>query len=74
MNWKERIALDVVPDDAVPPRPQWHNAVPMCDERCPRHDGKRCDVLGLRPGALCEPVVQQMGFALAIHMAKETNP
>lgn len=33
------------------------NGVPMCVETCPSHDGKRCEVLGRRPGHICEPAV-----------------
>lgn len=42
-------------------KPQWaasgDGEVPLCDERCPEFDGKRCGVMGNRPGRLCEPWV-----------------
>jgi len=34
--------------------------VPYCTESCPEHDGKRCKLLGHRPGNLCEPMVIEM--------------
>ena len=42
-------------------RPEWENGVPHCDtERCSKYDGKRCRVLGRRPGVLCEPAVETL--------------
>lgn len=46
-------------------KPVWLGEVPWCDEHCPHHDGKRCRVLGLSPGRLCEPVVKQMAVLLS---------
>lgn len=35
--------------------------VPWCTrEDCPAYDGKRCQILGFRPGSLCEPQVAEM--------------
>ena len=31
--------------------------VPFCTEECRQHDGKRCRLLGFRPGNICEPAV-----------------
>lgn len=44
--------------------PAWADDVPFCDERCPQHDGKRCRLLGERPGRICEPAVSAMAEAL----------
>lgn len=37
--------------------------VPLCNDRCPSYDGKRCDVLGCRPDRICEPAVAQLAEA-----------
>lgn len=34
--------------------------VPFCTEDCGRYDGKRCELLGRRPGPMCEPAVVQL--------------
>lgn len=41
-------------------RPDWGSdgAVPWCSDRCPSFDGKRCEIIGQRPGRLCEPAVR----------------
>ena len=46
-------------------QPLWEDDVPTCSEACGQHDGKRCGVLGRRPGRLCEPVVAGMGRLLS---------
>lgn len=33
---------------------------PICTEKCPKHDGKRCGILGYRPGKICEPAVRDL--------------
>lgn len=38
--------------------------VPFCTDTCPEHDGKRCSILGRRPGELCLPMVKAMGKKL----------
>jgi hypothetical protein len=63
-NWR----LLVVRDAGMGHRaePKWSpDGVPMCDEMCQYHDGKRCELLGLRPGNICEPVVAAMAGLLA---------
>ena len=47
-------------------RPDWMalGSLPHCSERCPSHDGKRCEQLGHRPDEICEPAVIAMGRAL----------
>jgi hypothetical protein len=40
--------------------PQWEKLVPHCWDTCPSHDGKRCQVTGVRPGPLCEPTVERL--------------
>lgn len=44
--------------------PRWSDNVPWCDERCAQHDGKRCQVTGLRPDGICEPAVKEMAEVL----------
>ena len=35
--------------------------LPFCTEECPSHDGKRCDILGRRPGyGLCQPAIADL--------------
>lgn len=40
------------------------SGVPKCAEECPSHDGKRCEILGYRPDAICEPAVREMAARL----------
>lgn len=41
-----------------PPEPRLdEHEIPWCDEHCPHHDGKRCELIGHRPDAICEPAV-----------------
>jgi hypothetical protein len=43
-------------------RPEFdERGVPRCTrDKCPAFDGKRCDLMGYRPGPLCEPAVAVM--------------
>ena len=50
------------------------DGVGHCTEDCPSHDGKRCKVLGLRAGGICEPwavalVADRAALALALNRA-----
>lgn len=45
-------------------KPKWFARVPLCDEACPKHDGKRCEILGFDPGNTCEPAVREMGAVI----------
>ena len=37
-------------------RPDWAaSGLPECSDRCPSHDGKRCERLGFKPDRICEP-------------------
>ncbi len=36
------------------------HGVPHCTSTCPQHDGKRCMLMGCRPGALCEPFLIEL--------------
>jgi hypothetical protein len=49
-----------VSGNEVTRRPRWSDDVPWCDEKCPKHDGKRCEELGFRPSAICEPEVRDI--------------
>lgn len=42
-----------------------NRGVPQCTEDCGRYDGKRCELLGYRPSAVCEPAVKTMAAKLA---------
>lgn len=53
-------ALRIVLDNDV--RPAITDRIPFCNERCPHHDGKRCDIIGRRPGNICEPAIEQAGI------------
>lgn len=64
-DWQDEIEIDVGADPT--PLPTWNHGVPFCNEHCPYHDGKRCQLIGQRPGHLCEPCVQAMGSALTAH-------
>jgi hypothetical protein len=33
------------------------DGVPRCSDECEQYDGKRCQLLGCRPGPVCEPAV-----------------
>ena len=47
--------MSAIADDR---KPRWSEGVPVCTEdECPCFDGKRCRVMGFRPGRLCEPEV-----------------
>ncbi len=41
-----------------------NNGVPLCTEHCPHHDGKRCQLLTIRPERICEPAVIDMARSL----------
>lgn len=44
--------------------PRWVDDVPLCDESCPQHDGKRCRELGFRPDRICEPTTRDLVQAI----------
>lgn len=42
------------------------DGVPYCSENtCPAFDGKRCEILGHKPGNVCQPAVSEMSAAVA---------
>lgn len=42
------------------------DGVPYCSENtCPAFDGKRCEILGRKPGNVCQPAVSEMSAAVA---------
>lgn len=41
------------------PHPYWSEGLPLCDDRCPLHDGKRCMAMGFRPDRFCEPTLRE---------------
>jgi hypothetical protein len=44
--------------------PEWDCGMPRCNDRCPQHDGKRCELLGCRPSSICEIAVKEMAIYL----------
>jgi hypothetical protein len=45
--------------------PRWECGVPYCrEDGCAHYDGKRCELLGQRPGAICVPAVSGMAATL----------
>ena len=57
---------------SAPAEPAWSESrpgVPLCDESCSHHDGKRCQLMGFRPSAICEPVVGAMASMLTTALA-----
>lgn len=46
------------------------DGLPWCQESCQQYDGKRCQLLGLRPGAICEPEVLEI---IAAHELAEAR-
>lgn len=51
-------------DPNIRPNVDRVSGVPSCTETCPSHDGKRCRVLGLKAGGICEPAVIDIVVAL----------
>lgn len=53
--------------------PDWLSSggsvLPYCSGECRSHDGKRCRLLGHRPGDVCEPAVS----ALIRHIEEAPN-
>ena len=45
--------------------PYWTETLPYCSEGCPQHDGKRCMLMGFKPGSFCEPALETMTIELA---------
>jgi len=41
------------------------NGTPYCNPECGAYDGKRCRLMGLRPGNICEPAVAEMAARVA---------
>lgn len=63
-TWKTRAAVAASGDERRPALPVWEDGAPWCDDRCSHHDGKRCALIGVRPGRICEPVVVEMARML----------
>lgn len=41
-----------------------NDGVPRCRHECRHYDGKRCELMGFRPDAICEPAVEEMAAEL----------
>ena len=59
--WQKRICFAAT-IEGMPCYPNWaEDGVPRCsDEKCGSYDGKRCRLLGFRPGTICEPAARAM--------------
>lgn len=42
------------------PVPLMDDGLPLCSDRCPAFDGKRCELTGFRPDRVCEPFVRNL--------------
>jgi hypothetical protein len=64
-RWKLAAELDAVADGVHRAMPRWEAGVPHCrEDGCVHYDGKRCELLGVRPGDICEPAVAGMAAML----------
>jgi hypothetical protein len=63
-RWQKQACGDA--SYGAPAAPEWSGHVPFCALTCPHHDGKRCELLGVRAheGLPCEPVVTAMALML----------
>lgn len=34
--------------------------VPLHSDLCPAYDGKRCQLMGFKPGTICQPAIEQI--------------
>ena len=61
--------------EAKDPRPSRNeDNLPICDDRCPCFDGKRCKLLGVRPSFFCEPALRsERQVANEAHLAAEAE-
>jgi hypothetical protein len=59
-TWKTEV------EDLTEAQPAWSDElVPHCsDDSCQQYDGKRCRIIGCRPGSICEPAVDRMAELL----------
>lgn len=62
-RWRERVEAEAGGPDG-PADPMWWEHLPRCSESCRYHDGKRCELLGVRAPHMCEPVVTEMARVL----------
>lgn len=68
MIWQERIDAAAGDAEGLAIEPRWfEDGVPRCDDACRYHDGKRCQLLGLRAPSICEPAVAAMARVCAAH-------
>ncbi len=68
-GWMAAAEMEAAHDE-VAVSPRWSTAVPYCaKEECDQYDGKRCKLMGQRPGNVCVPVV--MGMAELLNRADD---
>jgi hypothetical protein len=64
--------IQFIDNPDVEPTCDPETGVPFCStDECKSYDGKRCKVLGLRPGSICEPAVIDVMAALRKLVAAE---
>jgi hypothetical protein len=73
-GWQGRAELDAAAGGKYPADPEWDHGVPLCSERCVHHDGKRCSLIGFRPGEVCQPAVMAMAEILDGHEPTPPKP
>jgi hypothetical protein len=66
-RWKRHVERETVLAGNEPPRPVWNRNIPRCHEACAYHDGKRCQLIGLRAPETCEPVAETLGGLVQEH-------
>jgi hypothetical protein len=61
VNLLQELQRDLMSQDV---RPDWNPSGPVCTERCPSHDGKRCEQQGFPPSHHCDVAVKEMAEML----------
>lgn len=51
-----------------------HGVLFCTEEKCCQYDGKRCRLIGFRPGNICEPAVRQLIIDLKPRRGTSGNP
>ncbi len=52
------IASDILKEQDIECYFLENSFVPLCNEDCKQHDGKRCQIMGGRPSINCEPACE----------------
>lgn len=57
--------------EGIEPAPDPETGVPYCSTECSSYDGKRCRMMGMRPGHICEPAAEAIIAELAALKMRE---